>query len=70
MNHEPASPLPLDHAQRRDRVKRNKATFNKKRDHFLQDLLRNIDLLIYAELSAVYYMECANIHHRSILASC
>ena len=63
MNHEPASTLPLDHAQRSDRVKRNKATFNKKRDFFLQDLLRNLDLLIYAELSAVYYMECANICH-------
>jgi hypothetical protein len=41
-------------------VKRNKAAFNKKRDAFLQDLLRNIDLLIYAELSAIYYMECAD----------
>jgi len=51
-------------------VKRNKATFNKKRDAFLQDLLRNIDLLIYAELSAVYYMECANTLHHSNLASC
>lgn len=59
MNHEPASSLPLDDATRRERLQRNKATFNKKRDAFLQDLLRNIDLLIYAELSAVYYMEYA-----------
>ncbi|KAG9641593.1 DUF1746-domain-containing protein, partial [Aureobasidium melanogenum] len=59
MNHEPASSLPLDDATRRERLQRNKATFNKKRDAFLQDLLRNIDLLIYAELSAVYYMDCS-----------
>lgn len=59
MNHEPTSSLPLDDATRRERLQRNKATFNKKRDAFLQDLQRNIDLLIYAELSAVYYMEYA-----------
>ncbi|KAI4718832.1 DUF1746-domain-containing protein [Aureobasidium sp. EXF-10727] len=59
MNHESASSLPLDDATRRERVQRNKATFNKKRDAFLQDVLRSIDLLIYAELSAVYYMDCS-----------
>ncbi|KAI5247163.1 DUF1746-domain-containing protein [Aureobasidium subglaciale] len=59
MNHASASSLSLDNATRRERVQRNKATFNKKRDAFLQDLVRNIDLLIYAQLSAVYYMDCS-----------
>lgn len=75
MNHEPTSSLPLDDATRRERLQRNKATFNKKRDAFLQDLLRNLDLLIYAELSAVYYMEYAIptplllCHHADALAA-
>ena len=62
MNHAPASSLSTDNATRRERVQRNKATFNKKRDAFLQDLVRNLDLLIYAQLSTVYYMECAQFH--------
>ncbi|THX43457.1 DUF1746-domain-containing protein [Aureobasidium pullulans] len=59
MNHAPASSLSTDNATRRERVQRNKATFNKKRDAFLQDLVRNLDLLIYAQLSTVYYMDCS-----------
>lgn len=43
----------------RDRRKRNRLLFNKKREHFLKDYLRNLDVLIYAELAAVYYMEYA-----------
>lgn len=38
---------------------RNKSRllFNKKRGELLDDLLRNLDILIYAELSVIYYME-------------
>lgn len=43
----------------RDRRQRNRLLFNKKREHFLKDYLRNLDVLIYAELAAVYYMEYA-----------
>jgi hypothetical protein len=31
--------------------------FNKKRVHLLDDLIYNLDLLVYAQLSAIYYME-------------
>ena len=37
--------------------KRNRENFNKRRVELLNDLLRNLDLLVYAELSVVYYME-------------
>lgn len=60
MNHEPATSL--DNATRRERSQRNKALFNKKREAFLQDLIRNLDLLVYAQLSAVYYMEYAHTY--------
>ena len=36
---------------------RNKRMFNRKRAEFLDDILRGFDLMIYAELSTVYYME-------------
>jgi len=41
----------------RERRQRNRRLFNKKREAFLGDLMRNVDILVYAELSAVYYME-------------
>lgn len=44
----------------RERRHRNRLLFNKKRHVFLKDYLRNLDLLIYAELAAVYYMESVN----------
>ena len=40
-----------------DRRKRNRRLFNKKREAFLADLMRTIDILVYAELSTIYYME-------------
>ncbi|KAF2088983.1 DUF1746-domain-containing protein, partial [Saccharata proteae CBS 121410] len=30
-----------------------------KRQAFLEDVLRNLDILVYAEISAVYYMDCS-----------
>lgn len=39
--------------------KKNREMFNKKRGELLDDLLRSLDVLIYAELSAIYYMEYA-----------
>ena len=44
-------------AQITARRKKNRENFNKRRGELLDDLLRNIDLLVYAELSAIYYME-------------
>lgn len=44
-------------AQLRERRKKNRQTFNKKRCALLEELLRNIDILVYAELSAIYYLE-------------
>ncbi|GAB7343433.1 hypothetical protein MBLNU457_1460t1 [Dothideomycetes sp. NU457] len=42
-----------------ERRQRNKRLFNKKREAFLADLMRNVDILIYAELSVIYYMDCS-----------
>jgi len=42
-----------------ERRKRNRLLFNKKREYFLKDFSRSIDILIYAELAAIYYMEYA-----------
>jgi len=42
-----------------DRRSRNRRAFNKKRESFLADLMRSIDMLVYAELSAIYYMDCS-----------
>jgi hypothetical protein len=33
------------------------ASQNKKRESFVLDIMRKLDFLIYAELSALYYME-------------
>jgi len=44
-----------------ERRQRNKRLFNKKREAFLADLMRNVDILIYAELSAIYYMEYVDL---------
>ena len=32
------------------------------RAHHLKDLIRNLDIAVYAELSAIYYMEYAPAH--------
>lgn len=44
-------------AQVEERRKNNRDMFNKKRVHLLDDLIYNMDLLVYAQLSAIYYME-------------
>jgi hypothetical protein len=44
-------------AQIEERRKNNRDMFNKKRVHLLDDLIYNLDLLVYAQLSAIYYME-------------
>ena len=41
------------------RRKQNRQMFNKKRGELLDDFLRNLDILVYAELSAIYYMDCS-----------
>ncbi|KAF2482363.1 hypothetical protein BDY17DRAFT_324650 [Neohortaea acidophila] len=46
-------------AELAERRKKNRQTFNRKRGDLLDDLLRNLDLIIYAELSAIYYMDCS-----------
>ena len=40
-----------------ERRKSNREMFNKKRVQLLDDLIYNLDLLVYAQLSAIYYME-------------
>lgn len=44
-------------AQLAERRKHNRAQFNRKRGQLLDDLLHNLDILIYAELSAIYYLD-------------
>lgn len=46
-------------AELAERRKKSRQLFNRKRGERLDDLLANLDMLIYAELSAVYYMEYA-----------
>ena len=54
----PPEPAPTT-AELAERKKKNRKMFNKKRGELLEDLCRNLDILIYAELSTVYYMEYA-----------
>jgi hypothetical protein len=44
-------------AQIEKRRKENRDTFNRKRGQLLDDLIYNLDVLVYAQLSAIYYME-------------
>lgn len=44
-------------AQIEKRRKENRDTFNRKRGQLLDDLIYNMDVLVYAQLSAIYYME-------------
>jgi hypothetical protein len=46
-------------AELEKRRKTNRENFNRKRGEFLDDLLRSLDVLVYAELSTIYYMEYA-----------
>jgi hypothetical protein len=57
-------------AQVEERRKNNRDMFNKKRVHLLDDLIYNLDLLVYAQLSAIYYMESVLkeiLHHQDTL---
>ncbi|KAM3420342.1 hypothetical protein BST61_g3623 [Cercospora zeina] len=40
------------------RRRKDRENFQRKRAELLDDLLRNLDILIYAELSTIYYMDC------------
>ncbi|KAK0343204.1 hypothetical protein LTR91_022614 [Friedmanniomyces endolithicus] len=53
-----ALPTAADLAKKRTR---NRQLFNKKRGELLDDLLRSVDILVYAELSTIYYMDCSFI---------
>lgn len=53
-----AAPTAAELAQRR---KKNRQMFNRKRGDLLDNLLRDVDMLIYVELSVIYYMEY--VHH-------
>lgn len=44
-------------AQLAERRKHNREQFNRKRGQLLDDLIHNLDVLIYAELSAIYYLD-------------
>lgn len=44
-------------SQIQERRKKNREMFNKKRGQLLDDLIYNVDMLVYAQLSAIYYME-------------
>lgn len=59
-NDEQRQDAPPTAAQLAERRKKNKQRFNSKRGELLDDLLRNLDMIIYAELSTIYYMEYAD----------
>jgi len=44
-------------AQLAERRKNNRDQFNRKRRQLLDDLIHNLDVLIYAEASAIYYLD-------------
>lgn len=48
------SPTAKELAEKR---KKSRQLFNRKRGERLDDLLASLDMLIYAELSIIYYME-------------
>lgn len=48
---------PLTAAETAERRKKNRDGFNRKRGDLLDDLLRSLDILVYAELSVIYAME-------------
>lgn len=52
--HQHAPPTAIRLAERR---KKNRQLFNRKRSELLDVEIRNWDILVYAELSAIYYME-------------
>ncbi|KAK5171996.1 uncharacterized protein LTR77_003633 [Saxophila tyrrhenica] len=54
----PAAVAPTT-AELKERGKRNRQRFNQKRGQLLDDLIKDLDMLIYAELSVVYYMDCS-----------
>ncbi|KAK4499619.1 hypothetical protein PRZ48_010137 [Zasmidium cellare] len=45
--------------QLQERRKKNRENFNKRRGELLDDLIKSVDLLVYAELSTIYYMDCS-----------
>ena len=49
--------VPPTTAQLAERRKHNREQFNRKRGQFLDDLIYNLDVLIYAELSVIYYLD-------------
>ncbi|EMC95159.1 hypothetical protein BAUCODRAFT_149180 [Baudoinia panamericana UAMH 10762] len=51
-----AVPTAQEIAKRR---KKNREMFNKKRGELLDDLLKSLDILAYAELSIIYYKDCS-----------
>ncbi|KAK5124131.1 hypothetical protein LTR85_001834 [Meristemomyces frigidus] len=55
-HHHLAVPTAAELAERR---KKNRAMFNRKRGELLDDALRNWDMLVYAQLSAIYYQDCS-----------
>ncbi|KAF7195247.1 DSC E3 ubiquitin ligase complex subunit 4 [Pseudocercospora fuligena] len=50
---------PLTAKEIAERRKKNRDNFNRKRGALLDDLLRQLDILVFAELSAIYYMDCS-----------
>lgn len=54
-----AQEAPPTAAQLAGRRKKNRQMFNRKRGELLDDLLRNLDILVYAELSTIYYLDCS-----------
>lgn len=57
-NHtEDGASIPSTAAEVAERRKKNRENFNRRRGDLLDDLLKNLDMLVYAELSTIYYME-------------
>jgi hypothetical protein len=52
-----AAPTAAELAERR---KKNRQMFNRKRGDLLDNVLRDLDMLVYAELGVIYYMEYDN----------
>lgn len=49
--------VPPTASQLAERRKHNRSQFTRKRSQLLDDLIHNLDVLIYAELSAIYYLD-------------
>ena len=59
----PPSPLTATPSIPTDSPEERKREYRDQKIKFLDHIIRNIDIMIYCELSILYYMECVRFSH-------